>query len=181
MAAVFSPCRTWRYRLDREFLFGGPTVAFMLHNPSTADEQSEDPTSRRGIGFARAWGAGRLVFVNPWAFCATDKADLWKAPDPVGPENDRHIAEVAREVAQTGGYFIAAWGSVSPPKARRTEALSRLKAVESVIRGAGCPLKALAVTTAGEPRHPLYLPAEAAPFDWTRRQAADVTPTPQEA
>jgi hypothetical protein len=72
MSAVFSACRTWRYRLDREFIQSGPTIAFGLHNPSTADENTDDPTLRRGIGFARTWGAGRLIFVNPWAGCATN-------------------------------------------------------------------------------------------------------------
>lgn len=170
MGAIFSPCRTWRYVYSRDFLFGGPTVAFMLHNPSTAGEDNEDATSRRGIGFARAWQAGRLIFVNPWAFCATDKADLWRADDPVGPDNDYHIAEVAREVAATGGQFIAAWGSVKPPKNLRGAARSRLEAVERVIREAGCPLKALAVTALGEPRHPLYLKGDSLPFDWPAKR-----------
>lgn len=172
MGAIFSPCRAWRYVYSRDFLFGGPTVAFMLHNPSTAGEGNEDATSRRGLAFARTWRAGRLIFVNPWAFCATDKADLWKAADPVGPENDRHIADVAREVAATDGHFIAAWGSVKPPKALKSAAIARLQDVERVIRVAGCPLKALAVTASGEPRHPLYLKGDLTPFDWPKREEA---------
>lgn len=71
MSAVISPCGRYRYRLDRPLSARGPTIAFLLHNPSTADAENEDPTSRRGIGFAKLWNAGRMVFANPFAGRAT--------------------------------------------------------------------------------------------------------------
>lgn len=144
----------------------GPTIAFGLHNPSTAGEQVEDPTSRRGIGFARAWGGGKLVFVNPWAGCSTKPENLWKMTDPIGPMNDFHIAAVAREVAETGGFFVFAWGAVSPPRQLRYAVTERLHAFEKLVRGHGCDVRALGVTKAGQPRHPLYLRADAKPEPW---------------
>src|SRR6202034_4694718 len=104
MSAVISLDGLHRYRLDRPLGGTGPTIAFNLHNPSTADGDKDDPTSRRGIGYARASGASRLVYVNPWAGRATKPGDLWKMTDPVGPMNDHYLRIVADEVAQSGGF-----------------------------------------------------------------------------
>ncbi|MER9176686.1 DUF1643 domain-containing protein [Mesorhizobium sp. M0955] len=170
MSAVFSYCGTWRYRLDRDFLLPGPTIAFCLHNPSTAGADNEDPTSRRGIGFARLWGAGKLVYVNPWAGCATNPKDLWSMPDPIGPMNDFHISAVAKAVYETGGFFVFAWGAVSPPKHLKYSVTRRLKDVEKIVRDHGCEVRSLGVTKDGAPRHPLYLRADTVPAPWPALQ-----------
>jgi len=153
----------YRWRLDRPIGGSGPPVAFCLHNPSIAGTDNEDPTSRRGIGFATAWNAAWLTYINPWAGIATDKADLWRMDDPVGHLNNNHIESVAREIASAGGFMIAAWGAVKPPLNRWVEAMARLVEVETIIRDCGCPLKALAVTKDGNPGHILYLPSDARP------------------
>lgn len=72
---------------------------FVLLNPSTADAEVDDPTLKRCIGFARAVGMDALTVVNLCAFRATRPADLWRAPDPIGPEADRHIEEATQETA----------------------------------------------------------------------------------
>lgn len=59
MSAVLSECRRYRYVLRRYWgdgLSGGRAAIFIGLNPSTADEASDDPTIRRCIGFAKAWG-----------------------------------------------------------------------------------------------------------------------------
>ncbi len=175
MSAVFSPCGLYRYRLDRAVsMLSDRVVAFCLHNPSTAAADSDDPTSRRGIGYATAWGAGRLVYVNPWAGIATKPRFLWAMDDPVGPENDRHILDVAREVAATDGVFVLAWGAISPPAARRADARARLRHVEALIRSECEAICALGVNADGSPKHPLYVRADAQPLRWpeTWRTAA---------
>ena len=168
MSAVLSPCRRYRYRLDRVVdLFGTIVVGFCLHNPSTADEVADDKTLRRCIGFARALGAARLIVVNPWAGRATDPADLWRLDDPVGPDNDAHIADAADEIAASNGFIIAGWGRIQPPKALAAMAAERLLAVEELIGGAMCPIKALGVNNDRSPKHPLYLPSHERPTAWT--------------
>jgi hypothetical protein len=166
MSTIISSCERYRYRLDREFLFAGATITFMLHNPSTADATVDDPTLRRGIGFARAWGAGRLVFVNVWAGRATKPEDLWRMDDPVGPENDRYIAEAVQEVRETGGLLVMAWGAINPPRDQRADALARLETVQTRLTASGCELVHLGLTKAGQPRHPLYLRADVKPTRW---------------
>ena len=165
--AVVSSCGSYRLRLDRVLdMFGRMPIGFCLPNPSRADAELDDPTSRRGIGFARAWGASRLVYVNPWAGRATKPADLWRMIDPVGPENDRYIAEAAHEIHASGGFMVAAWGAISPPAALRSGARARLACVEALIRATGCRLCALGINADGSPKHPLYVRADALPLCW---------------
>ena len=168
MSAVLAPCRRYRYRLDRNIqLFGTITVGFCLHNPSTADEVADDPTVRRCIAFAEALDAKRLVIVNAWAGRATDPVELWKLADPVGPENDEHIADAADEVAASGGFIIAGWGRPKPPAAHAAAAAERLLAVEELITEATCTIRALGVNNDRSPKHPLYIPSHERPRAWT--------------
>jgi hypothetical protein len=164
MSAIFSPCGFYRYRLDREFPLSGPAIGFMLHNPSDASAVNNDPTSRRGIGFALCWGAGRLIFLNPWAGIATKPDALWRMDDPVGPENDRHISDALDEIRATGGFIVAAWGAISPPAARRPEAVQRLTQIVEML--ATHDVRALGLTRDGAPRHPLYVKNDAPPLPW---------------
>lgn len=175
MSAIFSSCGSYRLRLDRHIdMLGGPTVGFCLHNPSRAGIQNDDPTSRRGIGFATAWGASHLIYVNPWAGIATKPAALWAMSDPVGPECDVYIRSAAAECHASGGFMVAAWGVVSAPARLRQAAAKRLRHVEALIRSSGCALLALGVNSDGSPKHPLYLRADAFPKPWPddRRAAA---------
>lgn len=166
-SAVFSPCGAYRYRLDRHIdMLGGPTIGFCLHNPSTACADKDDPTSRRGVGFVTAWGGSRLIYVNPWAGCATKPSDLWLMDDPVGPECDEHILSASAECAGSGGFMVAAWGAVNPPVSHRLMAKERIKRVETLIRSTGCDLRVLSINQNGSPKHPLYVRADTVPVVW---------------
>lgn len=176
MSAVFSDCGRYRYRLDRELGGSGPPVAFLLHNPSTAGGEKEDATSRRGIGFANAWGAVRLTYINPWAGVATKKTDLWCMADPVGLHNLYHIEAVTSEIKAAGGFIVCAWGDIKPPAQLRRVALGQLGEVIRVVRATGSDIRVLGLTLNGSPRHPLYLPASAVPTSW--RGWPDMWPAP---
>lgn len=149
--ATFSPCRTWRYRLERRWS-AGPTAAFILLNPSTADETNDDPTIRRCIGYAKGWGYGGLVLGNIFALRSTDPKGLYSHPDPVGPDNDRVLAEIAREADR----IVCGWGT-------HGAFTGRGGAVLRVIREAGATPLALKLTSAGHPGHPLYLRSDLEP------------------
>jgi hypothetical protein len=104
--AQFSPCRNWRYTLIRQWADGEDLVAFLMFNPSTADETQDDPTIRKCIRFAMRWGYGRLVILNLFAIRGTDPRKVANVNDPVGPLNNYWIlksVEPAREI-------ICAWG-----------------------------------------------------------------------
>src|SRR5262249_14212908 len=95
-AAVISDCGRYRYSLTRRWGDAAePRALFVMLNPSTADAEQDDPTIRRCIGFAKAWGMGSLEVVNLYALRATDPAALLSAPDPIGPKNDTMITSAA--------------------------------------------------------------------------------------
>lgn len=139
--ALFSPCRTWRYSLRRSFGPGGQ-VMFLMLNPSTADEFNNDPTIRRCIGFAKAWGYGRLVVCNIFAYRATDPAVMKRAADPVGPGNDQAISDCYWE----SDIAVAAWGVHGDHLGRGKRLMTTLPT-----------LLCLGKTKDGHPRHPLYV------------------------
>ena len=79
-SAIISACKTYRYRLERRF-GDGPTLMFVMVNPSTADAEQDDPTIRKCIGFAERASYGRIIVGNKFAFRATDVRELRGAAD----------------------------------------------------------------------------------------------------
>lgn len=153
--AEFSPCRTYRYLLRRRWS-AAPPVGFILLNPSTADETQDDPTIRRCVGYAKAWGAGGLVLGNLFGLRSTDPRALRSAADPIGPGNDEALfSMVHHEVA---GTIICGWGSHGAYLSRGADTVRRLKEWRVT------PM-ALTMTAGGEPGHPLYLRADLKPFE----------------
>jgi len=147
--AAISECGKYRYRLwrkwaDVELL----PVLWLMLNPSTADGMKDDPTIRRCREFSRTWGYGSMLVGNVFALRATDPDQLARADDPVGPLNYKSLTAMA----QRSAFVICAWGS--HPKV--TGSFSR-----EALTAAWCPGGAwsLGLTKAGNPRHPLYLPA----------------------
>lgn len=143
--AVLSADGTYRYLLTRRRA-DGPAVMFVMLNPSTADAFASDPTLARCVGFARRWGYGGLILGNLYALRSTDPAALAVHPDPVGPENDRVIAENCKAPQ----LVIAAWGASFAHEDRPRDVL-RIFALAR--RAVAC----LGVTQGGWPRHPLYV------------------------
>ena len=146
--------KQYRYVLRRTWNNQLPAFMFLMMNPSTADISVDDPTVARCQVFARKWGGGSLYVTNTFAYRATDQRDLLAAPDPVGPENDRHILATARRVTR----IIVAYGQ--PHRALRQRGLD----VCALLRLNGHELHALKLNADGSPRHPLYIKGEAEPF-----------------
>lgn len=148
-SALFSPCELYRYDLTREW-GSGPTVVWVMLNPSTADAEQDDPTIRRCIGFSKAWGYGSLVICNQWAWRSTDPKLLLKLGDPRGPRN----AEVIASHIANAELAVAAWGANAGKMAK--VGYSRLN-VEGMAQRCGVRMSCLGLTKEGHPRHPLYV------------------------
>jgi hypothetical protein len=54
--AKFSACRKYRYALWRTWDESKPSAMIIGLNPSTADENENDPTITRCFNFAKSWG-----------------------------------------------------------------------------------------------------------------------------
>jgi hypothetical protein len=151
--AIFSPDRKYRYTLRRMWEKTLPQVMFIGLNPSTADEVEDDPTIRRCLGFAKAWGFGSLVMTNLFAIRGTDPKILKEVEDPIGCDNnDRYLLQMAKE----SQLIIGAWGS-------NGTLLNRGNVVKRLIPG----MRMLGLTKNGQPKHPLYLPKTLTPIEWS--------------
>lgn len=105
--ATISDCGKYRYNLTREWDDSLPRLLFVMLNPSTADDEVDDPTIRRCISRAKGNSFGSVEVVNLFAYRATNPDELKRTEDPVGPENDKHIIEAVNR-AHT---IIIAWGT----------------------------------------------------------------------
>jgi len=147
--AVFSPNRRYRYLLTCRF-GAGPSVLFVMLNPSQADENVDDPTIRRCIGFARREGFGKLEVANLYGYRTSDPDELFNEDDPVGIENDIALEQA---VIRADGVVVA-WGNHADPG--RVAEVSRILTSKS-----NNTVQCFGLTQHGQPRHPLYLPADA--------------------
>lgn len=137
------PNREYRYALWRYWDTNLGYVQFIGLNPSTADDKVDDPTIRKCIGFTQRWGFGGLCMTNLFAWRATQPADMKKATDPIGPDNDSFLVSVA----ETANIVVAAWGN-------HGTFMDRAVHVRKLVPG----MKAIFINKGtGQPKHPLYI------------------------
>ena len=148
--ALFSDCRRYRLSLWRFWGDGAPLV-FCGLNPSTADEEKNDPTVERCERRARAMGLGGLVVTNLFAFRATNPDDMKAQADPVGPGNDATL-----RIWSTLGPVLCGWGNHGTH-------LNRAATVRAMLK---VPLYYLKLNNGGQPQHPLYVPYATQPTLW---------------
>jgi hypothetical protein len=148
-SAIISICGMYRYRLER-VLGDGPTMMFLMVNPSLADADHDDPTVRKCIGFAERNHYGRVLIGNEFAHISPDVRTLPRVRDPIGPDNDAHVRGMIAEA----NVVIAAWGTLAKlPEALRP----RWKDMVRLADAAGITLHCLGVNEDKHPRHPLML------------------------
>ena len=177
MGAVISDCGQYRYSLNRSGWMGGTgNVLFVMLNPSTADASEDDPTIRRCIRFARDWGFASLSVGNLYAYRATKPDDLGLLGQLAVGERARgnHYGPIYRNVndnwlrsmALQANQIVVAWGANEGPVPARAA-----RATEILTTHFGPFLKALGLTKAGHPRHPLYVRADADLIDYPAQPA----------
>lgn len=191
--AIISPCQKYRYRLWREWRnyplpaqwdmwaeddgspcvdgagkqIGEPmTCLFVMLNPSTADGEQDDPTIRRCVGFAKSWGYDRMEVVNLFAYRATNPSELLALnhdDEPWGPDNQRQI-HLAMD--RSVNRIVLAWGAHGSHLGQDETVIGW---IEDYAEFCEHPIEivALGLTKDGQPRHPLYLPKDAAPIPFS--------------
>jgi hypothetical protein len=104
-----SDCEIYRYWLWREWDRTGPTLAFLMLNPVTADNLSDNLAIARRMARAVAEKYGRLEIANILPLRATDPGELLMHADPLGPRNaaDGAVLDTIERVHMV----ICAWGA----------------------------------------------------------------------
>ena len=139
--------KEFRYTLKRVWDTSLGSVLFIMMNPSTADENDDDPTVAKCQRYARAWGYGAILVGNTFAYRATNQKDLMQVPDPVGPRNDEWLLKMAAQA----GLIVLAYGKPHKNLCQRGFYVVKL------LQDAGHELHALKLCKDGTPSHPLYL------------------------
>lgn len=153
--AVYSDCALYRYSLTRVWNPEARRIAFVMLNPSKADERRNDPTVARCEARARVWGFGAFRVINIFAWCATDPRDLRRAAFPEGRDNEATLVTSAG----WADLLVAAWGVHGAHRGRGA-------LTAKLLAGCGTPVHHLGLTKDGHPRHPLYLPFAQQPEPW---------------
>lgn len=148
--ASFSPDRVFRYTLERVWDETKPLLLVVMLNPSTADEQDDDPTITRLIVRAKSEGFGRLCVCNLFAFRSPSPKALVDRvrsnQDVIGQGNSQMITECALRCDAA----LVAWGAHRLVVKRDCVILHILYRYAPIIL-------ALDKTKDGFPRHPLYV------------------------
>jgi hypothetical protein len=153
--------RTHRYALWRVWDRTRPLALFLMLNPSTADETTDDRTINRIVKFAKSWGLGGIIVGNAFALRSAYPEQL--LPDPrgaVGEHNDKHLRALLNIAA---GRVVLGWGNEIGRRALRFR-ISELRAI--VGESAEC----LKLSKGGHPSHPLYVSgnARATKYAWPK-------------
>jgi hypothetical protein len=151
---LLSDCGSYQYRLWREWDASRPALAFLMLNPSAADEHDEDPTLTRCCARAVANDFGRIEVVNLFPLRTNSPDELLSDPDALGPRslaNGAILGSVDR-----ASMVICAWGSHDAAATRAADVL-HLLGITCMAR----KLFHLGLAPDGNPIHPLYVPASA--------------------
>ena len=149
-SASFSTCKDYRWYLSRYINENPKTLIFVGLNPSLANQNENDPTLKRLIGFAELWGYGSLVVVNLFARITKSPKFLASCKDPVGFKNDFELNKRISywETNDSCDLWIG-WGISGRLRNRDTLLLKRIK--ESSKKP-----YVIGLTKDGYPQHPLY-------------------------
>lgn len=148
--AEFSEDRKFRYSLWRVWDESKDFVMFIGLNPSTANEASDDPTIRRVVSMAKAWGYGGVYMMNCFPFVSTYPEHL-NVDYSALQYNDKRLVEMGRGCSE----IIFAWGNfpIVVKEGRDTE-------LKKLFPNAKCLIQ----NKNGSPRHPLYVPSNVTPI-----------------
>lgn len=140
----------YRYLLYRIWDFDKPKVTWIMLNPSTADENKDDPTIRRCIGFAKTLGYGGINVVNLFPYIASSPQVLKAAPNPDG-HDFRNKNNIYRACKEPKTLVICAWGTHGSWRGMGNFTTFDLQYKSINLWRLGPRTKS------GHPRHPLYL------------------------
>lgn len=161
MSCQESTDKRFRTLLERNWDESLPIVLFVMLNPSTADGMTDDPTVRRCIAFAKAWGYGGLRIVNLIAYRSPNPDEMYAWLQSATADELRPMMTTLRHESLRPGVHrvVCAWGNLNKilvPYAQRVVAVLREHRV----------LWAIKINGSGQPAHPLYLKGDLQPVPY---------------
>ena len=169
--AAFSKCRNYRYDLRRYFPEGKGIVNFIMLNPSTADERTNDPTITKCEHYATTWGYKGLVVTNLLAYRATDPKLLLTHLDKA--TDSKHLGlnfEFIFKHIMRSDLIVCAWGNHGSLKIESLATDLDLGTYVAHRLAQSQDLSYLKMNKTGHPAHPLYLRKDLKPQSWNLDQ-----------
>ena len=151
--ALMDGNKKYRYMLMRQWGENkGNFVNFIMLNPSTADDKTDDRTIESCIRLAKNWGFDGFYATNLFALRATDPKKLRTTTEPVGKENDRFIEKYAKLCK----LVVVAWGNDGVLQNRGKIVIEKLNKIITP--------HCLKKNKTGQPSHPLYIKGDMKPI-----------------
>lgn len=140
--AIFSEDREHRYKLQRvlDGDFRDRTLAFVMLNPSTADESEDDPATRKCLEIAREHDYKQVEIVNLFSVVNSTAAEISDCEEPVRVENDEYIINTCEKADK----IVCGWGDDGQYMDRATEVYNRISHLD---------LECLRINASGEPTY----------------------------
>ncbi len=167
--ATISACGKYRYSLERDIRSVGIPMHVTMVNPSYADAERNDQTVYSLIRKAEHLGCSFIEIGNLYAYITSDPKELLTVDDPVGPENDWHLASAFSRHHKS--IRVVAWGRWNKHPTMRDRA--------QWIRSVSPSVQCFGMNKDGSPKHPLFLPTkqplELWPWSNIAKSGTDVT------
>jgi hypothetical protein len=138
-----SDCGRYQYIRWFEISPGASKVCTILGlNPVMPDAGKPDQTAGICLEFAKRLGYTKLVIVNLFALVSRGSEGVPMGAEPVGPDNDKWL----QEVAAVSHLIVGAWGDYPGIGPRVRAVLGQLKDFD---------IHCVQANSNGSPRHPL--------------------------
>lgn len=148
--ATLSDDRRHRFSLTRRWDTEGPEFVFVGLNPSTADEENDDPTIRRLVDFARQRDCASLAVVNLYSRITPHPAYLQRLRSDDRGDSPTNDAAIQAATHGSGTRFVVlGWGAHGHNFEERVEHV--------LVQLAHLDLLCFGTTSTRQPKHPLYL------------------------
>jgi hypothetical protein len=144
----------YRYRLDWRWGGDAPTLMVLMLHPPLVEI---DWNTLRIYRLASIWGLSRLLVGGVFARRAGAQGDLEGAGDPIGPDNDQHVVEMAHEA----DMVLMGFGKPVEPWMR-----ARGMMLARVLDDFGIEMHAMGAHLTGEPWLPQCMPDYVVPQIW---------------
>lgn len=144
--ATFSDDRKYRYVLWRIWDDSKPKIMFIGLNPSTANENSDDPTIKRVIAISKNLGYGGVYMLNIFPLVTPYPIELELFFSTSFHETEEDInRDYLNEYAEKAEKIVHAWGAFK--QAKRSSTFFGMPPEK---------FYALKINKNGSPKHPLY-------------------------